>query len=223
MGVLRFGTTLALVLGLAIAACGPAARQSSPSPSKVATSVQTSSIKYAALHDGMRKLWEDHVTWTRLYIVSAVGGLPDATATATRLLQNQTDIGTAIKPYYGEAAGNALTGLLKEHIGIAVDIIIAAKSGDSGKFEAADKKWYANMDEISAFLSAANPKAWPMAELQPMMRMHLDLTLAEASARLHGDWAADVSAYDQIHVHILQVADQLTVGIAAQFPEKFSD
>jgi hypothetical protein len=171
----------------------------------------------------MRKLWEDHVTWTRLYIVSAVAGLPDATATATRLLQNQTDIGTAIKPYYGDAAGNALTGLLKEHIGVAVDIIVAAKAGDSAKFEAADKKWYANMDEISAFLSAANPKAWPMAQLRPMMRMHLDLTLAEATARLHGDWAADVSAYDQVHAHILQVADQLTDGIAAQFPEKFSD
>ena len=223
MGVLRFGSTLGLVLALAIAACGPVTAQPGSSPAKGATTTQISSTKYAALHDGMRKLWEDHITWTRLYIVSAAADLPDATATATRLLQNQTDIGNAVKPYYGDGAGTALTALLKDHIGIAVDIVAAAKGGDAAKFEAANKKWYANMDDISALLSSANPKSWPLAQLQPMMRMHLDLTLAEASARLHGDWAADVSAYDQVHVHILQLADELTNGIVAQFPEKFSD
>ncbi len=223
MRVIRLGSMLGLVLALAITACGPATLQPRSSPTQSTASVPTSSAKYAALHDGMRKLWEDHVTWTRLYIVSAVADLPDATATATRLLQNQADIGTAVKPYYGDAAGNALTGLLKDHIAIAVDIIVAAKHGDNAKFESANTKWYANMDEISAFLSAANPKAWPIAQLRPMMRMHLDLTLAEASARLQGDWAADVVAYDKIHTHILQLADELTDGIAAQFPERFSD
>jgi hypothetical protein len=76
----------------------------------------------------MRKLWEDHVTWTRLYIVSAVAGLPDAGATAERLLQNQTDIGNAIKPFYGEAAGERLTALLRPHILIAAELVTAAKA-----------------------------------------------------------------------------------------------
>jgi hypothetical protein len=171
----------------------------------------------------MRKLWEDHVTWTRLYIVSATSGLADTTATAARLLQNQTDIGAAIKPYYGDAAGNRLSALLKDHILIAVDLIAAAKAGDAATFDAANKRWSANMDDISAFLSVANPKSWPLAQVQPMMRMHLELTLAEASARLKGDWTTDTSAYDKVHAHILQVADLLTVGIIAQFPEKFTD
>ena len=57
----------------------------------------------------MRKLWEDHVTWTRLAVISLVAGTPDTEATVARLLQNQTDIGNAIKPFYGAAAGNALT------------------------------------------------------------------------------------------------------------------
>ena len=116
MGVLRFGSTLGLVLALAIAACGPVTAHPGSSPAKGATTTQISSTKYAALHDGMRKLWEDHITWTRLYIVSAAADLPDATATATRLLQNQTDIGNAVKPYYGDGAGTALTAVSYTHL-----------------------------------------------------------------------------------------------------------
>jgi len=83
-----------------------------------------------AFHDAMRKLWEDHITWTRLAIVSFAGGLPDLQATEARLLANQVDIGNAIKPYYGSTAGNRLTALLKDHILGAVALLQAAKSGD---------------------------------------------------------------------------------------------
>ena len=68
-------------------------------------------------HDQMRKLWEDHVTWTRLAIVTfAADGGDSASfgASATRLLQNQVDIGDAIKPFYGDATGNQLTTLLHD-------------------------------------------------------------------------------------------------------------
>ena len=83
-----------------------------------------------AFHDAMRKLWEDHITWTRLAIVSFAAGLPDLQATEARLLANQVDIGNAIKPYYGRTAGNRLTALLKEHILGAVALLQAAKAGD---------------------------------------------------------------------------------------------
>ena len=79
----------------------------------------------------MRKLWEDHITWTRLYIVDAIGGLPEKAATTQRLLQNQVDLGNAIKPFYGDAAGAKLTSLLRDHILIAAELIDAAKAGDS--------------------------------------------------------------------------------------------
>jgi hypothetical protein len=174
-----------------------------------------------AFHDAMRKLWEDHVTWTRLYIVSAAAGLPDQEATAQRLLQNQADIGNAIKPFYGEAAGDQLTALLRDHILIAAELLQAAKSGDTAGFNAANERWYANADEIATFLHNANPKAWPLAEMKTMMKEHLDLTLVEASARLAGDWEGDIAAYDQIHVQILHMADMLSNGIIRQFPKKF--
>jgi hypothetical protein len=169
----------------------------------------------------MRKLWEDHVTWTRLAIISLADGLPDQDASVGRLLQNQEDIGNAIKPYYGEAAGDQLTALLHDHITIAAELVVAAKNGDSAAAADANARWYANANDIAALLNSANPQAWPLDHMQQMMKEHLDLTLSEAVARLTGDYPADVAAYDQIHVQILGMADMLSLGIINQFPRDF--
>ena len=175
-----------------------------------------------AFHDAMRKLWEDHITWTRLYIVSAGADLPDKDLTAQRLLQNQVDIGDAIKSFYGSAAGDQLTALLRDHILGAADLLEAAKAGDKAKIDAASAAWYANADDIAAFLSNANPASWPLDAMKAGMKMHLDLTLDEATARLKGDFAADIKDYDKVHEHILGLADTLSTGILAQFPAQLA-
>ncbi|HEV8238914.1 MAG TPA: hypothetical protein VGS57_06065 [Thermoanaerobaculia bacterium] len=169
----------------------------------------------------MRKLWEDHITWTRLFLVEATAGLPSKDATTQRLLQNQTDIGNAIKPFYGDAAGTKLTALLRDHILIAADLVTTAAAGDTAKKDAASQRWLANADEIAAFLSGANPKNWPAADAKKMMHEHLSLTTNEVVAHLGKDWKADVAAYDAVHAQILHMADMLSSGIEAQFPNKF--
>jgi hypothetical protein len=174
-----------------------------------------------AFHDEMRRLWEDHVTWTRLAIISLTTGAPDTDATVGRLLQNQTDIGNAIKPFYGDAAGEELTRLLREHILIAADLIAAAKAGDQTAVAQAQARWTANADEIASFLANANPRSWPLDEMKEMLHDHLRLTTDEVLARLQADWAADVRAYDEIHVQALGMADMLSNGIIKQFPSRF--
>jgi hypothetical protein len=171
------------------------------------------------LRVAMRKLWEDHITYTRNYIISALADLPDKDEVAKRLLANQDEIGAAIKPYYGDAAGNKLAMLLRDHISIATEVVAAAKAGDKAKLEAAQAKWSGNGKEIAAFLSGANPN-WPKADLEAMLQKHLDLTSGEVVARLNKDWAADIRAYDEGHAHMLMFADALINGIARQFPAK---
>jgi hypothetical protein len=182
--------------------------------------VQNSDTSVAFRQD-MRKLWEDHVTWTRLAIISLADGLPDQGPTVDRLLQNQTDIGNAIKPYYGDAAGNQLTALLHDHITTAAEIVLDAKAGNTAGVNDASARWYANGDQIAAFLNSANPQQWPLAHMQQMMREHLDLTLAEAVARLTANYPADVAAYDRVHTAILDMSDMLSLGIIDQFPKQF--
>lgn len=207
----------ALVLGIALiaAAC------SSGNDGDHAMDEPASSAR-GQLRDDMREVWEDHVTWTRVVIISAAADLPDYQAAVGRLLANQDEIGNAIKPYYGETAGTELTRLLKDHIAVAGELLTAAKNGDTAAVGDAKTRWYANADEIAGFLAKANPEHWPQGEMAKMMRTHLDLTLEEATARLSGDWAGDVVAYDKVVAEILQMADMLTDGIVAQFPERFS-
>jgi len=204
----------ALALALVVTSC------SSSGSGDHATHDSTVPVHTASLRDDMRKLWEDHITWTRNYIIAAEAGSPDTDATATRLLQNQTDIGDAIKPLYGDAAGTQLTSLLRDHILTAADLITAAKANDADKVAATKDKWYANADAIADFLATANPKNWPATEMRQMMHDHLDITLAEAVDHLKGDYAADIADYDKVHTQILKMADMLTDGIVAQFPEQ---
>lgn len=174
------------------------------------------------LHRDMRKLWTDHVVWTRGYIIAAVADQPDVQAAANRLMKNQEDIGAAVATYYGKAAGDKLTSLLKEHISIAVDIIKYAKAGDKASQQKADAKWHENGEAIADFLSRANPN-WPRATLVEMMNRHLSTTTDEVVARLTKNWEADVRAFDTVYDHILSMSDALADGIVKQFPEKFND
>ena len=168
----------------------------------------------------LRKLWSDHVIWTREYIVAAVAGTPDAGDAATRLLKNQEDIGAAVAGFYGQPAGDRLTELLKEHIMIAVDLVAAAKSGDQPAFAKHDARWTANIGQIAGFLAGANPN-WPERDVLDLLALHLKLTKDETVARIGADWAADVRAFDDIFNEILVVADTLHDGIVAQFPDRF--
>jgi len=183
----------------------------SPTPTKKAVTLRTD----------MRKLWEDHITWTRLAIISLESGTPDTEATVSRLLQNQTDIGNAVKPFYGNAAGDELTRQLRSHILIAADVIAAAKGGDSAKLADAQVRWIQNADDIAKVLDSVNPRYWKLPVLKAEMQMHLDLTTEEAVARLKGDWTGDVAAYDKVHQHILHMSDLLANGLIKQFPKRF--
>lgn len=185
---------------------------------------QANRLSRDAFRDQVRKLWEDHITWTRLYIVSAAtlpDNLPDIGPTADRLFANQDDIGAAVGAFFGERAGNRLATLLREHIGLAAQAIAAAKVGDNAGLQSALDDWYVNANRIARFLHNLNPDFWPLREMRMHMREHLDLTLEEAVARLHGDYAADIAAYDKVHVQILQMADMLANGIIGRFPERF--
>ncbi len=176
-------------------------------------------LKEVKLKIDMRKLWEDHIVWTRNVIFCLVDDLPGADHAVKRLLLNQEDIGKAFIPYYGEKAGTQLTELLYPHITIFPEVIKAAKTENKIALDKANERWYKNADEISEFLCKLNPTC-ELADVKLMMHNHLKLTTEEAMNRIKKDYAADVVTYDQIHHEILNMADMFSDGITKQFLEK---
>lgn len=195
----------------------PAARsQMSMQSSNVFNSTSANELRTA-----LRELWQDHVQYTRNVILNIIDDLPGTNEAVTRLLKNQDDIGNAIKPVYGEAAGKKLSELLREHIAIAADLLKAAKANNQVDFNTANTKWFKNADEIAAFLSSANPKNWPADDMKKMMHQHLGFTTQEAVARIKKDYKADIEAYDKAKAELMEMSDMLATGIVKQYPDKF--
>lgn len=170
----------------------------------------------------MRKLWMDHTIWTSKYIVSAIAGLPDKDKVLARLLRNQQDMGNAVKPYYGVAAGDQLAKLLTDHIVLAGKIIDAAKANDMATLKTLNDQWFKNADDIAAFLSKANPN-WTNQALKDLLYTHLKIVTNEVVTRIKMDWDGNVKAFDDGLHHIIVLADALSSGIIKQFPNKFKN
>jgi hypothetical protein len=208
-----------LFVGLVAALGIPAGATAAASHTTAGSSAGHSSERM--LRETMRKLWTDHVVWTREYVVAAVAGTPDADAAAKRLMKNQEDIGNAIATFYGKPAGDKLTSLLKQHISIAVDLVNAAKANNQPVFNEANAKWKQNGSDIANFLAQANPN-WPAAAMVDAMNMHLQTTTREVVDLLQKNYDDDVVAFDAVYEHILHMADALSDGIIKQFPDKFA-
>ena len=202
------GLTAVFILALLASAVIPAFAQ--PLASKKPTS--------QAYHDEWRKLWEDHITWTRVVIIGILDGLPGTEAYTGRLLQNYEDMEAALKPYYGDEA-EVLGVLIQDHLLIAAQILTALKNDQPT--DALVASWYANGNDIAVQMNKMNPKYWPLAETQQMWKEHLDATLAEALHHFQGNFTAEVADYDKVHDMALEMADFISDGVMQQFPKQF--
>ncbi len=204
--------------------------------------ISTEAVSETELKISMRKLWVEHIIWTRNVIFCIVDELPGKDQALKRLLRNQTDIGLVLNSYYGEDAAKKITGLLYEHVNIFAEVISEAKkantevlyahrntskevvktetSGDPSILQKVDIKWLSNADEIAVFFSKANPNL-ELVEMKIMMHDHLKLTTDEAMQRIKKDYDSDIISYDKLQNQILKMSDVISDAIVKQFPEKF--
>ncbi|MGO4694522.1 LysM peptidoglycan-binding domain-containing protein [Paenibacillus sp. 2TAB26] len=172
------------------------------------------------LNQTFRTLWEQHVAWTRMLIISIAEGLPDEALVTERLLRNPTDMASVFKYYYGDTVASQFDRLMREHLVLAAQLVKAAKAGNNQAAAEAEKKWYANADEIAGFMNSINPN-WPKSALENMLHEHLRMTKNEAVFRLSKNYESDIEAFDQIEKQALDMADAFTAGIVTQFPHAF--
>ena len=168
-----------------------------------------------------RLLWEEHVNWTRMTIMSIVFKLPNLEEVQTRLLRNATDMGNSLRPFYGDKIADEYAALIKEHLVLAAELVTAAVNGDTKKAEEKEKQWYKNADDIVMFLSNVNP-CINLEEMRGMFYTHLALTKQEAVYMIEKKFKEDIAVFDKIEAEALEMADAIADGIIQQFPAFFN-
>lgn len=168
------------------------------------------------------ELWEEHVSWTRSAIISMadIKDENETNATLERLLRNTKDMAAVCKMFYGEDVANKFDALMHDHLAIAAELVQDAVAGESEKAEDAEKRWYANADEIASTLNSLNPN-WHENDMKSMLYDHLRLTKREAVERITKDYVASVKTYDEIENQAREMADGFSHGIIMQYPDRF--
>ena len=178
------------------------------------------SINQVNLMQNMDLAWLEHVFWTRLFLISVAGSLDDLEATKARLLENPRTIANVFRKYYGNNIANKIEELIREHLIIGGDLIVALKNGNQSLAQELNTKWYKNADDMAKAFSSINP-FYPKEEVRNMLYEHLKLTTNEVSARLKKDYTADIKAYDMVQKEVLKMSEFFVNGIVKQFPNLF--
>ena len=172
------------------------------------------------LLEQMNLVWEQHIMWTRMLLISIAENLKDLEATQTRLLENPKDIADVFRTYYGNNVANEIQRLLTEHLVIGKDLIVALKNKNQEQANSLSLKWYQNADSMAEAFSSINP-FYPKEEIRRMLYEHLRLTTEEVNARLKGNYPADIKAYDMVQEEILRMSQFFVNGIVSQFSNLF--
>lgn len=184
------------------------------------SNITNNDYKKNQLINHMRMLWEQHVYWTRMVMLSIVEGLADKDAVITKLLENPKDFARVFADYYNEETANGIDKLLTEHLSVGAELITALAKGDFESAKRLVSQWYDNADDIAEGLGNINPYFQTEA-LREMFYNHLDKTSKEVSDQIAGKYPDSISAFDDIEREALAMADFLSSGIIKQFPNKF--
>ncbi len=179
------------------------------------------SMNQVQLLKQMNLVWEQHIMWTRMLLISIAENLKDLEATQARLLRNPKDIADVFRRFYGIAVANRIQQLLTEHLVIGKDLIVALKNKNQEEATKLNTKWYQNADEMAEAFSSINPFYYPREEIRNMLYEHLRLTTNQVNNRLQRKYVEDINSYDMVQKEILKMSQFFVNGIVRQFPNLF--
>lgn len=179
-----------------------------------------------------RTLWTRYALGMINYSVAKYGGMADADAVANNLKKTAAQCGDYFYTYYGLTAARKIGSLLSVIATNGTKVADALQAGqDISSYETI---WDKQINELANYLHELNPLYWPKDLLAEMFINLTALWIDDFKARLSKDFVADTIALDNIlkvavsgvpnHVQkgYSSIADRISRGIIAQFPESFT-
>lgn len=177
--------------------------------------------KAADLRANLVTLGVEHMILTDHAVDAALDGSPNATASATALYANGTNLGAAVGSVYGKDAETTFNTVWKLHLDQFVKYAVAGKQGDAAAKSAA----LATIDSqytkpLAQYLAKANPNL-PEATLESALREHVDMTAKMIDFHVAGNYTEESNELTMANKHIEGIMSILAGGIVKQYPDKF--
>lgn len=176
--------------------------------------------KILNLNNELRRLWQEHILWTRFTVLALINNTSDLELVTKRLLQNPSDFEKLLSDFYDISTSREFERLLREHLTIATDVVKAAASKNTDEFNRLNEMWHKNADEIAALMNKMNPY-WEYEMVRNMMYDHLNLLLSEITAIINGDIQSSIDFYNATEMQAYAMADVFRDGIISQFNDRF--
>ncbi len=168
------------------------------------------------LNNDMRKGWMQHNYRMRMFMTSLFQELGDLEAVENALMRIPEEIAAVFGNFYPQSAVNQLTQLLKEHTGLAGEVMRLTKGPDMTGIEEAERRWYQNAEQLAGALANLNPR-YSYQEILSHLTKHLDLMKGQMLAALNQEFDRALSLFSESEEHLLELADYLTKGLVNQF------
>ena len=177
-------------------------------------------LRQAELFGEMRSIWQNHVWQDREATIAIINNLPSTQSSVDFALTTPVILGDLYSRYYSDRSAKKIEDTFAQHIKIAGSIVTAATAHDQAQLETLTKQWYQNADEFAKVLASLNPH-YNEDEIRKMMYEHLRLILLMVSQIVNGKYSEGVNTFKQILKEAQEMADYLSKGLIAQFPDKF--
>ena len=218
---IAIGAVMLVVGGLAGFGITKAADNNNTSTAPSASVTPTSATKAADLRATLVTMGVEHMTLTDQAVDAALDGSPNASAFATALYTNGTDIGAAVGSIYGKDAETTFNTVWKLHLDEFVKYTVADKTGDTaGKQAALDAIDSQYTEPLAQYLAKANPNL-PEATLEGALRDHVTMTAQMIDDHVQGKYTDEASELTMANQHISGLFSTLAGAIVKQYPSKF--
>jgi hypothetical protein len=170
----------------------------------------------------LRDLWLGHIFWVRNVSIAATDkNDPAIKAAEKQAVANAQAIAASIDPFYGASAKDKFFKLLAGHYGAVKGYLVAVVAGDVAAQTKATQSLTSNADEISTFLSQANPYL-PKEAVQSLLLAHGGHHIQQIQQLRDRNYDAEAQTWKEMKKHVYQIADATADALAKQFPKKFT-
>ena len=177
--------------------------------------------KAAGLRVLLNSINREHANLASIALRKGYDGAPDFDASFKALDNNSIEIGNSITSVYGADAGAKFLEIWRSHIVYFKNYTVASKTNDQAGKDKAVQDLATYVNNISTFLSQANPNL-PFDAVHSLVATHVGLLKDTIDQHFAGNYSA---SYTQQHATDVQigtgVADAVAGAIVKQFPERF--